>query len=205
MQEINTVLFDLGGVLVDWNPRHLYRKIFSDDAEMEHFLTEVCHPHWNFLHDKAALEFDTSIPERQTRYPQYADQIAAWRDRWPEMLAGSIDGTVRILEDLKNRSDVRLFALTNWSHQTWPHALEKFGFLDCFEGILVSGQEKLAKPDPAIFNLTAERFGLVPRETLFIDDTMKNIQQAREMGYATHWFRDPQKLRIDLRDRHILK
>ncbi len=204
MQEIETVLFDLGGVLVDWDPRHLYRKIFTDPAEMEHFLTEVCHPHWNFLHDKAALEFETSIPEQQHRHPEYHDQIAAWRDRWPEMLAGSIIGTERVLEELKRKNNVRLFALTNWSHQTWPHAQEKFAFLQNFEGILVSGQEKLAKPDPRIFELTARRFGLDPKTTLFIDDSEKNIQQAREMGFATHWFRDPIRLRKDLMERGVL-
>jgi 2-haloacid dehalogenase len=204
MQEIKTVLFDLGGVLVDWDPRHLYRKIFTDGTEMEYFLGEVCHPHWNFLHDKAALEFENSIPDLQHRHPKYHDQIAAWRDRWPEMLAGSIGGTVRVLEDLKHQNKVHLYALTNWSHQTWPHALEKFSFLQNFEGILVSGQEKLAKPDPRIFELTANRFGFDPKTTLFIDDSEKNIQQAREMSFATHWFREPTKLRKDLMDRGIL-
>ncbi|MCC9625718.1 HAD family phosphatase [Thalassospira sp. MA62] len=198
MHHIETVLFDLGGVLIDWNPRYLYRKIFSDTEEMEEFLSEVCHPHWNFLHDNAALSFETSIPDLQHRYPHYSDQIAAWRDRWPEMLGGSIRDTVAILERLAKRSDIRLFALTNWSHETWHYALERFDFLTHFEGILVSGQEKLAKPDPRIFELTCSRFKLNPRETLFIDDTERNIQQAREMGFLTHWFRDPVKLKRDL-------
>ncbi|MCK2166127.1 HAD family hydrolase [Thalassospira xiamenensis] len=204
MRTIETVLFDLGGVLVDWDPRHLYRKIFTDPAEMERFLTEICHPHWNFLHDKGALRFAKSIPDLQHRYPEYHDQIAAWMDRWPEMMKGSIDRTVHILEELKSRGNVRLFALTNWSADTWPHAIERFGFLSHFEGILVSGQEKLAKPDPQIFDLTAARFKLDPRETLFIDDSEKNIQQAREMGFATHWFRDPIRLRRDLMEYGLL-
>lgn len=204
MRTIETVLFDLGGVLVDWDPRHLYRKIFKDDAEMEHFLTEICHPHWNFLHDKGALRFDKSIPDLVHRHPEYSDQIRAWIDRWPEMMKGSIDRTVHILEELKSRGNVRLFALTNWSADTWPYAIERFGFLGHFEGILVSGQEKLAKPDPQIFDLTAARFKLDPRQTLFIDDSEKNIQQAREMGFATHWFRDPIRLRRDLMEYGLL-
>ncbi|MDP2698489.1 HAD family phosphatase [Thalassospira sp.] len=204
MREVETVLFDLGGVLVDWDPRYLYRKIFDDSKDMEYFLTEVCHPHWNVLHDSASLEFATSIPERQRRFPDYHDQIAAWVDRWPEMLAGSIDGTVRLLEEIKRKDDVRLFALTNWSHETWKYALEKFAFLELFENILVSGQEKMAKPDPQIFDLTARRFGLTPSETLFIDDNMNNIQQAREMGFQTHWFRDPVTLRRELMERNLL-
>lgn len=198
MREIETVLFDLGGVLIDWDPRHLYRKIFDDPAEMEHFLSEVCHPHWNFLHDKAALAFADSIPDLQYRFPHYHDQIAAWRDRWPEMLNGPIERTVKVLEDLKSANKVRLFALTNWSAETWPHALERFGFLDLFEDILVSGREKLAKPDPRIFDLACARFRLAPQETLFIDDNEKNIQQAREMGFMTQWFRDPAVLRTEL-------
>ena len=198
MRDIETVLFDLGGVLVDWDPRHLYRKIFNDLAEMEKFLTEVCHPHWNFLHDKGALSFANSIPDLQHRYPHYHDEIAAWNERWPEMMKGPIERTVGILEDLKTRKKVRLFALTNWSAETWPHALARFDFLNHFEGILVSGQEKLAKPDPQIFELVCARFKLNPRETLFIDDSEKNIQQAREMGFMTHWFRDPVKLHREL-------
>lgn len=198
MRTIETVLFDLGGVLADWDPRYLYRKIFSDEAEMERFLSEVCHPHWNHLHDQGALSFARSIPDLQHRHPHYHDQIDAWQTRWPEMLKGSIAGTVKILEDLKARQKVRLYALTNWSHETWPHAIERFEFLNHFEGILVSGQEKLAKPDPRIFELVCARFRLNPRETLFIDDNERNIQQAREMGFITHWFRDPVKLQREL-------
>jgi len=198
MRDIETVLFDLGGVLVDWNPRYLYRKIFKDDAEMERFLSEVCHPHWNHLHDQGMLSFANSIPDLQHRYPQHHDEIAAWQERWPEMLGGAIDRTVGVLEDLKKRKKVRLFALTNWSAETWPHALERFGFLDHFDGILVSGQEKLAKPDPRIFDLAISRFKLDPRETLFIDDSERNIQQARELAFITHWFSDPVKLQREL-------
>ncbi|WP_430469786.1 HAD family hydrolase [Thalassospira lucentensis] len=204
MREIETVLFDLGGVLVDWDPRHLYRKIFDDPADMEHFLSEICHPHWNFLHDKGALSFAKSIPDLQHRHPDHADQIAAWWDRWPEMLKGQIDRTVHILEDLKSRGNVRLFALTNWSAETWPFAVERFEFLNHFEGILVSGEEKLAKPDPRIFELTCARFKLNPRETLFIDDSEKNIQQAREMGFMTHWFSDPVKLRREMIEERLV-
>lgn len=153
MREIETVLFDLGGVLVDWDPRHLYRKIFDDPADMEHFLSEICHPHWNFLHDKGALSFAKSIPDLQHRHPDHADQIAAWWDRWPEMLKGQID-------------------------RKWP----------CF--CRPVGQGKQAD--------IAAWFKLNPRETLFIDDSEKNIQQAREMGFMTHWFNDPVKLRREM-------
>lgn len=204
MREIETVLFDLGGVLIDWNPRYLYRKLFDDQDEMEHFLSEVCHPHWNFLHDKGALSFAKSIPDLQHRHPEYSDQIAAWWDRWPEMLNGQIDRTVHVLEDLKKGGNVRLFALTNWSAETWKFATERFEFLNLFEDILVSGEEKLAKPDPRIFELASARFKLNPRETLFIDDVEKNIQQARELGFMTHWFSDPVKLRRQLIEDRVI-
>ena len=204
MREIETVLFDLGGVLIDWNPRYLYRKLFDDQDEMEHFLSEVCHPHWNFLHDKGALSFGKSIPDLQHRHPEYSDQIAAWWDRWPEMLNGQIDRTVHVLEDLKKGGNVRLFALTNWSAETWKFATERFEFLNLFEDILVSGKEKLAKPDPRIFELACARFKLNPRETLFIDDVEKNIQQARELGFMTHWFSDPVKLRRQLIEDRVI-
>ncbi|NIZ03193.1 HAD family hydrolase [Thalassospira lucentensis] len=204
MREIETVLFDLGGVLIDWNPRYLYRKLFDDQDEMEHFLSEVCHPHWNFLHDKGALSFAKSIPDLQHRHPEYSDQIAAWWGRWPEMLNGQIDRTVHVLEDLKKGGNVRLFALTNWSAETWKFATERFEFLNLFEDILVSGEEKLAKPDPRIFELACARFNLNPRETLFIDDVEKNIQQARELGFMTHWFSDPVKLRRQLIEDRVI-
>ncbi|HEX5325465.1 MAG TPA: HAD family hydrolase, partial [Acetobacteraceae bacterium] len=152
-------VFDLGGVLIDWNPRHLYRSLFPGDvAGMERFLAEICSPAWNLEQDRGRSWADaTALLTAQ--HPEQAELIAAYRQRWHEMLRGPIEGSVAILAELK-RAGVPLYALTNWSQETFPHALEQYDFLGWFEVIIVSGQERLVKPDPRIFRLLADRHGL---------------------------------------------
>ncbi|WP_233113486.1 HAD family hydrolase [Aggregatibacter actinomycetemcomitans] len=183
-------------MLVDWNPRHLYRKIFSNDAEMERFLAEVCNSEWNARQD-AGRFWSEGVAEAVKQHPQYEAEIRAYHERWTETLNGAIDDTVALLEPLK-RSGVRLLALTNWSNETFHFAEERFPFLTEFEGILVSGYERLAKPDPRIFNLLIERYHLNPQHTVFIDDNLRNVEGARNVGLHTLQFTHAQKLKQDL-------
>ncbi|WP_233419090.1 HAD family hydrolase [Aggregatibacter actinomycetemcomitans] len=183
-------------MLVDWNPRHLYRKIFSNDAEMERFLAEVCNSEWNARQD-AGRSWSEGVAEAVKQHPQYEAEIRAYHERWTETLNGAIDDTVALLEPLK-RSGVRLLALTNRSNETFHFAEERFPFLTEFEGILVSGYERLAKPDPRIFNLLIERYHLNPQHTVFIDDNLRNVEGARNVGLHTLQFTHAQKLKQDL-------
>lgn len=194
---IDTVLFDLGAVLVDWNPRYLYRPLFKGDAAaMEHFLEEIVPPEWNRSID-AGKTFSEAIAERSRVHPGHSDLIALWRDEWASMLKDAIPGTVEILAELRVR-DYRLFALTNWSAETFPIARERFEFLQWFEDIVVSGEVKLAKPDPRIFALTIERCRLEPARTVFIDDSQHNVEAGRAAGLHALHFQNPAKLRSDL-------
>jgi len=196
------VIFDLGGVLIDWNPRYLYRGLFAEEAEMERFLAEVCPPAWNLTLD-AGRPFEEAIAERVRLFPEEEARIRAWRERWPEMLKGPIQGTVAILEALHARG-VPLHALTNWSAETYPHAEARYPFLARFESVLVSGREKLVKPNPAIYRRLLERARLTPAETLFIDDVPANVEGARAVGLQAHHFVSPEGLREELRQRGLL-
>ena len=194
---IDTILFDLGAVLIDWNPRYLYRQHFKgDEAAMEHFLAEIVPNEWNRSID-AGRTFDEAVAERIKLHPTHADLIRLWRDGWPKMLADEIPGSVAILGELRDRG-YRLYALTNWSAETFPLARERFGFLQWFEDIVVSGEVKLAKPDARIFELAIERCRLDPGSTLFIDDSPHNVEAGRDAGLHALHFRNPEDLRRDL-------
>lgn len=193
---IDAVLFDLGGVLIDWNPRHLYRKLFDDEAEMERFLAEVCSPAWNLEQDRGR-PWAQAIAELSARHPEKAELIAAYRGRWPEMLNGAIAGTVGLLERLGD-AGVPLFALTNWSAETWPYAERLYPFLERFRGIVVSGRIGMVKPEPAIYRHALVRFGLAPERTLFIDDSARNVEGARAVGLVAVRYTGPEALARDL-------
>jgi 2-haloacid dehalogenase len=204
-QEINieALLLDLGGVLIDWNPRYLYRAHFGADLEgMEDFLTRVCAPEWNLEMD-AGKPFAVAVAERQRMYPEHAALIALWKDGWEQMLRDAIPETVQILAELKARGQ-RLFALTNWSTETFPLAQARFAFLRWFEDIVVSGEVKLVKPDARIFRLALERNRLRADTTLFVDDALHNVEGARAVGLPAIHFRSPQALRADLAKRGLL-
>lgn len=196
---IDTVIFDLGNVLIDWNPRHLYRKLFAGDEEgMERFLAEVCTAEWNERQD-AGRSWQEAIEEATAQHPTQAHLIRAYYERWVEMLGGPIHESVALLDELR-RTNTRLFALTNWSHETFPIALERYEFLSWFHGILVSGREKLIKPDPAIFRLLISRFDIDVERAVFIDDSMRNVEGARRAGLHAIHFRGAQPLRQELRN-----
>lgn len=193
---IQAIVFDLGGVLVDWNPRYLYRQIFTSADEMEFFLTHICSLDWNEQQDRGR-SWDEGVRKLQAQYPQYWNEIAAYQRRWPEMLRGELPDTVKLLAQLR-QTPLRLLALTNWSRETFPVARERFDFLSWFEGILVSGQEGMAKPDPAIFELMASRYQLSPARTIFIDDSARNVKAAHEAGYQAIHFTGADALRSEL-------
>jgi 2-haloacid dehalogenase len=193
---LTTVVFDLGGVLIDWNPRHLYRKLIADEAEMEHFLAHVCTGEWNLSHD-CGRPFAEGIAERSALFPAQAELIRAFHERHPEMLAGPIDGTVALLERLHD-ANVPVFALTNWSAETFAIERPMFPFLEKFRDIVVSGVEKMVKPDPAIYRLACARGGFAPHEAVFIDDSEKNVAGAQRFGMKGVHFRSPQQLAGEL-------
>jgi 2-haloacid dehalogenase len=192
-----TVVFDLGGVLIDWDPRHLYRKLFfGDEAAMELFLAEVCTGDWNLQQD-AGRTWAEGTALLKARHPTQAAMIDAFHLRWSEMIAGTISDTVAILRELKE-AETPLYALTNWSYETFPLALEMFDFMHWFRGIVVSGQEKLIKPDPRIYRLLMERHGLQAEDIVFIDDKSHNAAAAVALGMHGIHFTDAAALRHDL-------
>lgn len=190
------MVFDLGGVLIDWDPRYLYRRLLASEEEVERFLGTVCTPEWNRAQD-AGRSWAEAVDTLAARHPDQAGLIAAYRDRWPEMIAGPFEETVRVLADLR-AAGVALYALTNWSAETFPVAQRRFDFLRWFEGTVVSGQEQLVKPDPRLYRLLAQRHGLDLRHSVFIDDTPANVVAARELGMLGLDFVDAERLRADL-------
>jgi 2-haloacid dehalogenase len=191
------VVFDLGGVLIDWNPRYLYRTVFTTEAEVEDFLAQVALHEWNLELDRGRAWAETA-PELKTRFPHFAEALDAFHDRWPETLGGSIDGTVAILAAL-DEAGVPLYALTNWSAETFHHARERFAFLDRFRDILVSGVERLVKPDPEIYRRLAARNGFALEDAVFIDDNAANVAGARAVGMQAIRFTSPGELAAELR------
>ncbi|MHC1730877.1 MAG: HAD family hydrolase [Bacteroidales bacterium] len=197
MANIRKVVFDIGGVLIDWNPRHLFRKVFDSEEEMEWFLANVCTYEWNVQQDGGKL-FSVATAELQARFPEYRDKIALYYGRWEEMLGGEIKGTVEIFQKLKS-AGMPLYALSNWSHEAFPVAYERYGFMKEFDGLVVSGYEKLLKPDHAIYRVLMERYGINPEESVYIDDNKPNADAAAELGFRAIHFLSSDQLRDDLR------
>lgn len=195
----STILFDLGGVLIDWDPRHLYRKLFPGDPDgMERFLAEICTPEWNHALD-AGGDWDGAVADLVARFPAQRALIEAFRDRWPETLGGPISGTVTLLRALLDQGRP-VYALTNWAAPTFALArtLPPYAFLGWFKGIVVSGEERIAKPDPRIWQIVLDRFGLSAPDVLFIDDSPRNVAAAAQLGFAATQFTSPEALRKDL-------
>jgi 2-haloacid dehalogenase len=183
---IKNIVFDFGGVLVDWNPRHLYRNYFKDEKEMEYFLANICTNEWNAEHDRGR-SFDEGVRILTEKFPQYAELIRLYRDKWDVMLKGALPESVELLRQLKSEG-YKLYGLTNWSAETFPVAWARFDFFRWFDGIVVSGEEKLIKPDPAIFELLLSRYGLKAEETVFIDDGPANVETAQHLGFKAIHF-----------------
>ena len=197
------VVFDLGGVLLDWNPRYLYRKLFrGDEAAMERFLAEVCTIEWHRAHDLGVPPEHTCAQLAQA-HPEQADLIWAWSRRSEEMIAGPIEGSVELLAELRN-AGIRCYALTNMERETYPLRRDRYPFMRWFDGAVVSAFEGVAKPDPAIFELLLDRFDLARSETLFVDDSPANVRAARSAGMQAVEFDSPARLRETLTEAGLL-
>ena len=179
---IRNIVFDFGGVLVDWNPEYLFKDVFTDRVELDHFLKNICTPDWNEKQD-AGRSLSEAILTLQQRHPKYQREIRRYYDEWTTMLGGPIEQNVALLKPLK--TNYRLFGLTNWSAETFPIAFDLYPFFGELEGIVISGVERLAKPDERIYLLLLERYGLAAAECLFIDDNERNISAANCLGFNT--------------------
>ncbi|MDB5120954.1 MAG: Phosphorylated carbohydrates phosphatase [Sphingobacteriales bacterium] len=200
---INTIIFDLGAVLIDWNPTYLYKKIFEQEEQMHHFLKNVCTPDWNEEQDAGrSLKEATDLLVRD--FPDHEENIKAFYGRWTEMLGDAIHGTVDIFKELKDSGNYKIYALTNWSAETYPIAVERFDFLNWFDGVVVSGTELMRKPSPLFYNLLLNRYNVKAEEALFIDDNLRNVLAARELGIDSIHFQSSEQLKQELISREIL-
>jgi 2-haloacid dehalogenase len=196
------IIFDLGMVLIEWDPRHVYRKYFSDEAKMEWFLAHICTPDWNLEQDRGR-SFSDAVKLARAEHPNYAKEIEAYDLEWHDMVPGAIAGTVDILESL-HKNGTPLYAITNWNQDKFRETRLRFPFLNLFRDIVVSGDEKLIKPDAAIYELCLKRNKLNAADCLFIDDSLKNVRGAEAVGIQGHHFTTPEKLKIELRQLGIL-
>ena len=197
------IIFDLGGVLIDWNPRYLFGPMFNgDEAEVDYFLSVVCPLEWNEEQDAGRL-LTAAMEERSQVFPDYAPYIQAYYTRWEEMIGGVFTGTVNILSAIRDNG-YPLYALSNWSSETFPLVQSRFEFLNWFDELIISGQVKVAKPDPAIYKLLLDRIHRPPDQCLFIDDSERNILVADRLGFQTIHFSSPDLLLADLMDRKLI-
>ena len=203
MTRPSAVVFDVGNVLYDWNPRFLYERLIEDDRALDAFLRHVVTKEWHFQHD-AGRPFAETSAELSAEYPEFADHIAVWGPRFSETIPGMLPGMCELVEEL-DEAGVPLYAITNFSGEFWvPFRAREAAIFDRFRDIVVSGDEKLTKPDAAIYRLALKRFGLEPDEALFIDDRADNIAGAEAVGMAGHLFTDAPNLRHDLRKLGLL-
>ena len=203
MAKINTIVFDLGGVLIDWNPDYVFRTIFKDENKKKHFFQTVCTSDWNEEQD-AGRTIKEGTDLLIQKFAEQEANIRAFYDRWEEMLGGSIEGTVDIFRDLKKNPQYKTYALTNWSAETFPIALDKFDFLHWFDGRLVSGEEKTRKPFLNFYKILIERFNIDPASALFVDDNARNLVPANELGFTTVHFTSPEQFRQELQKIQVL-
>ena len=194
---IKNIIFDLGGVLIDWNPDYLYRKIITDEEKRKEFLSTVCTPDWNEMQD-AGRTIQRANEILVEKFPDFKTEILAFYGRWEEMLGGVFDDTVDVLNILIEKDEHQIYALTNWSAETFPIAWDRYEFLKLFKDILVSGRVKLKKPDPKIYQLAIERFEVIPEETVFIDDNERNIRAAEKEGIKGIVYRSTADLKAQL-------
>jgi 2-haloacid dehalogenase len=200
---INTIIFDLGAVLIDWNPHYVYKTIFDDEQEMHNFLANVCTSDWNEEQDAGrSLQEGTDL--LVARFPEHEANIRAFYGRWIEMLGEPFQGTVEIFKQLKEHNKYKIYALTNWSAETFPFAQARFDFLSWFDGVVVSGTEKMRKPAPEFFQILLDRYNVNPAEALFIDDNYRNVLASEKMGIKTIHFKSADELAEELKALGVL-
>ena len=194
---IKAIVFDLGGVLIDWNPSYVFDKMFDNEAQKKHFFENICTSDWNEKQD-AGRPLSEATAELVSKHPEWKEYIEAYYGRWEEMLGGPIHDTVEIFHALKSQNRYKLYALTNWSAELFPIALERYDFLHWFDGRVVSGEEKTRKPFLEFYQVLLDRFKLQPKETLFIDDNLRNVKAAESLGMKSIHFKNAQDLRAQL-------
>lgn len=197
-----TIIFDLGGVLLDWNPRYLFSEIFSEETEMDYFLREICSPSWNAKMD-ADLTFEEGISELLPVFPEYAEQIRLYHTRWSDMLRGELSDSLDILRELKE-AGVKLAGLSNWPWEKFLMIKDRYQFLAWLDPLVVSGEVGVAKPDPAIYQILLQKVGMPAGDCLFIDDMPENIKAAAQQGFETIHFSSAENLRAELVGRGFL-
>ncbi len=202
MSKIRSIIFDFGGVLLDWNPNNLYNRFFHDQGEIDRFLSEINFPDWNLQQDKGR-PFSEGVTELSLKFPHYSHLIRAYHEYWEESIVGPINGSVDILRRLK-KARYSIYGLSNWSAETFPIAFDKYDFFRLFDGIVISGEVKVAKPDPAIFELMLKMINRPAIECLFIDDSEFNISIAQRLGFAAIHFKSPDQLELELNNLNIL-
>ncbi|MFT4174703.1 MAG: HAD family phosphatase [Rhodocyclaceae bacterium] len=192
-QTLDTVVFDLGNVMIPWDPRVLYRKLLPDEAAVDAFLRDICPPSWN-AHQDRGRPIAQGVAEHVAQHPEHEALIRAYYDRWDETIGEAIEGSVALMRELK-AAGIHVFALTNFSGETFPRARLRFPFLGEFEGIVVSGDEMLIKPEPEIYQVLFARYGIAPERAVFIDDSIANVEAARAQGMQGIHFMDAVQLR----------
>lgn len=194
MPEIKAIVFDLGNVLVSWNPRYVFdENYFPSEEKREYFFKHICTDAWNEETD-AGRSIVEGTMQKIRAFPEWEPAIRDYYGRWTEMLKSPIWGTVEILDKLKQRGDLKLYALTNWNAELFDIALVRYNFFHWFDGRVVSGEEKITKPNPEIYQRLLDRYRLIASETIFIDDSLKNIDAARALGFITIHFQDAEQL-----------
>jgi 2-haloacid dehalogenase len=203
MAEIKTIIFDLGGVLIDWNPNYVYDTIFDNPEEKKWFFDNVCTSDWNEEQD-AGRKLSEATELLVSQFPEHEKNIRAYYDRWTDMLKGPIHETVDVFRELKELNKYQILALTNWSAETFPIALDRYEFLHWFDGRVVSGEEKTRKPFIDIYKTLIDRFNVDPSTAIYTDDNVRNLAPAKELGMHTIHFQDPVQFRKALVDLQAL-
>lgn len=203
MNKIDTIIFDLGGVLIDWNPEYVFLDAFNGDREkMKWFFDNICTMNWNENQD-AGYPIKQATEDLVKQFPKHEKNIRLYYGEWEEMLGGAIDGTVKILKNFIESDTYKVVALTNWSSETFPIAQQHFEFLNWFEGIVVSGDEKTRKPFKEIYDICLNRFNIKPEQAIFIDDNLRNINTANTLGIHGIHFKNPEQLIQELKSFNI--
>jgi len=190
-------LFDLGGVFFDWDPNHFFKNVFDDDEERKYFLTEVCNDQWNLQQD-AGRSIAEAESELIPKFPHYENEIKMYYKNHRKMIRGIFEESIEVLRQLKNKN-YKCYVLSNWSAETFEGIPIDYPFMQLFDGLLISGEDKLIKPDQAIYELAKKRFNLDPEETVFIDDKLENIEAAQKMNFKTIHLTDPKNIEMEIK------